>query len=136
MGIKTKIEQKAMDTQSALAAQAQAKYLKWLMNEEQCSYEEALAIVEGCTDPLEPEYMLGFKLSDPVVILAIFKQIGKKNRLAAAQNFAMGLSDEEKIIFWRDVFDEKNARQFKKKYKNEKKKKGIDDDPEDADQDP
>lgn len=136
MGIKTKIEQKAMDTQSALAAQAQAKYLKWLMNEEQCSYEEALAIVEGRTDPLEPEYMLGFKLSDPVVILAIFKQIGKKNRLAAAQNFAMGLSDEEKIIFWRDVFDEKNARQFKKKYKNEKKKKGIDDDPEDADQDP
>ena len=135
MGIKTKIEQKAMDTQSALAAQAQAKYLKWLMNEEQCSYEEALAIVEGRTDPLEPEYMLGFKLSDPVVILAIFKQIGKKNRLAAAQNFAMGLSDEEKIIFWGDVFDEKNARQFKKKYKDEKKKKGIDDDPEDADQD-
>lgn len=136
MGIKTKIEQKAMDTQSALAAQAQAKYLKWLMNEEQCSYEEALAIVEGRTDPLEPEYMLGFKLSDPVVIIAIFKQIGKKNRLAAAQNFAMGLSDEEKIIFWRDVFDEKNARQFKKKYKDEKKKKGIADDPEDADQDP
>ena len=136
MGIKTKIEQKAMDTQSALAAQAQAKYLKWLMNEEQCSYEEALAIVEGRTDPLEPEYMLGFKLSDPVVIIAIFKQIGKKNRLAAAQNFAMGLSDEERIIFWRDVFDEKNARQFKKKYKDEKKKKGIADDPEDADQDP
>lgn len=136
MGIKTKIEQKAMDTQSALAAQAQAKYLKWLMNEEQCSYEEALAIVEGRTDPLEPEYMLGFKLSDPVVIIAIFKQIGKKNRLAAAQNFAMGLSDEEKIIFWRDVFDEKNARQFKKKFKDEKKKKGIADDPEDADQDP
>lgn len=135
MGIKTKIEQKAMDTQSALAAQAQAKYLKWLMNEEQCSYEEALAIVEGRTDPLEPEYMLGFKLSDPVVIIAIFKQIGKKNRLAAAQNFAMGLSDEEKIIFWRDVFDEKNARQFKKKFKDEKKKKGIADDPEDADQD-
>lgn len=136
MGIKTKIEQKAMNTQSALAAQAQAKYLKWLMNEEKCSYEEALAIVEGRTDPLEPEYMLGFKLSDPVVIIAIFKQIGKKNRLAAAQNFAMGLSDEEKIIFWRDVFDEKNARQFKKKYKDEKKKKGIADDPEDADQDP
>lgn len=136
MGFRTKIEDKAMETQSLMAAQAQAKYLKWLMNEEQCSYEEALAIVEGRTDPLEPEYMLGFKLSDPVVILAIFKQIGKKNRLAAAQNFAMGLSDEEKIIFWRDVFDEKNAKQFKKKLKDEKKKKGIVDDPEDADQDP
>lgn len=135
MGFRTKIEDKAMETQSLMAAQAQAKYLKWLMNEEQCSYEEALAIVEGRTDPLEPDYMLGFKLSDPVVIIAIFKQIGKKNRLAAAQNFAMGLSDEEKIIFWRDVFDEKNAKQFKKKLKDEKKKKGIADDPEDADQD-
>ena len=136
MGFRTKIEDKAMETQSLMAAQAQAKYLKWLMNEEQCSYEEALAIVEGRTDPLEPDYMLGYKLSDPVVIIAIFKQIGKKNRLAAAQNFAMGLSDEEKIIFWRDVFDEKNAKQFKKKLKDEKKKKGIADDPEDADQDP
>ena len=133
MGFRTKIEDKAMETQSLMAAQAQAKYLKWLMNEEQCSYEEALAIVEGRTDPLEPDYMLGYKLSDPVVIIAIFKQIGKKNRLAAAQNFAMGLSDEEKIIFWRDVFDEKNAKQFKKKLKDEKKKKGIVDDPEDAD---
>ena len=52
MGIRTKIEQKAMDTQSILAAEAQAKYLKWLMNEEQCSYEEALAIVEGRTDQI------------------------------------------------------------------------------------
>jgi hypothetical protein len=136
MGFRTKIEDKAIETQSLMAAQAQAKYLKWLMNEEQCSYEEALAIVEGRTDPLEPDYMLGFKLSDPVVVIAIFKQIGKKNRLAAAQNFAMTLTDEEKIIFWRDVFDEKNAKQFKKKLKDEKKKKGIADDPEDADQDP
>ena len=135
MGIRTKIEQKAMDTQSILAAEAQAKYLKWLMNEEQCSYEEALAIVEGRTDPLEPEYMLGFKLSDPVVVIAIFKQLGKKNRIAAAKNFAAGLTDDEKIIFWRDVFDKENAKQFKKKLKEEKKKKGIEDDPEDPDQD-
>lgn len=135
MGIRTKIEEKAMNLQSTLAAQAQADYLKWLMNEEQCNYEEALAIVEGRTDPLEPEYMLGFKLSDPVVVIAIFKQLGKKNRLAAAQNFAMGLTDEEKIIFWRDVFDEKNAKQFKKKLKEEKKKNGIEDDAQDPDND-
>lgn len=133
MGVRNKIEEKAMETQQTLAAQAQMKYLSWLMKEESCDYEEALAIVQGRTDPLEPEYMLGYKLSDPVVVIAIFKQIGKKNRLAAARNFAATLTEEERILFWKDVFDEKNARQFKEKYKEEKKKHGVKDDPEDND---
>ncbi len=133
MGIRTKIENKAMETQQTLAAHAQMKYLNWLMKEEQCSYEEAIAIVQGRTDPLEPEYMLGFKLSDPVVMIAIFKQHGKDNRLSAARNFAATLTEEEKILFWNEVFDEKTAKQFKKKYKTEAKKKGFADDQEDLD---
>ena len=131
MGIRSKIENKAMETQQTLAAHAQMKYINWLMKEEQCSYEEAIAIVQGRTDPLEPGYMLGYKLSDPVVVIAIFKQAGKNNRLSAARNFAANLSEEERILFWNEVFDEKNAKQFKKSYKKEKKKHGI----EDADQD-
>ena len=136
MGIRSKIEDKAMDTQSILAAQAQAKYLSWLMKEEKCDYEEALAIVQGRTDPLEPEYMLGYKLADPVWMIAIFKQAGKSRRLQAAKNFAeQMLTDDEKIIFWRDVFDEKTCKKFKKEYKKAKKEKGIPDDPFDSDQD-
>lgn len=133
MGIKSKIEQKAMETQQILATQAQGKYLGWLMKEEQCDYEEAIAIVTGNTEPKEPEYMLGYKLSDPVWMIAIFKQGGKKNRIAAAHNFSELLSDEEKEIFWNEVFDEKTAKKFKKKLKEEKKKKGIDDVTEDSD---
>ena len=49
MGIRTKIENKAMETQQTLAAHAQMKYINWLMKEEQCSYEEAIAIVQGRT---------------------------------------------------------------------------------------
>ncbi len=128
MGLKNKIEQKAVDTQQTLAAQAQARYMNWLMKEEEIDYEEALAIVQGRTDPLEPEYMLGFKLSDPVVMIAIFKQPGKKNRINAAKNFADTLSPEEASIFWTTVFDEENAKAFKSKFKKEKRKKGIDDD--------
>ena len=135
MGLKSRIEEKALDVNQQLTAQAQMKYLSWLMNEEQIDYEEALAIVQGRTDPVEWEYMLGYKLSDPALLIALFKQPRKKNRINAAKNFAMTLTDEEKIIFWRDVFDEKNAKQFKKKLKDEKKKKGIEDDPEDPDQD-
>ncbi len=135
MGIKSKIEEKAIETQQTLAAHAQMKYLNWLMKEEECSYEEAIAIVQGLTDPREPEYMLGYKLSDPVVMIAIFKQHGKNNRLAAARNFAATLDEDERILFWNEVFDEKNAKQFKKKYKEEGKKKGLKDDPEAPDQD-
>ena len=130
MGIRTKIEEKAMDTQQMLAAQAQGKYISWLMKEEDCDYEEALAIVQGRTDPLEPKYMLGYKLSDPVWMIAIFKQHGKEKRLKAARNFSELLSDEERILFWNEVFDEKNAKAFKKKYKEEKKKQGVIDDTE------
>ena len=133
MGIKSRIEEKAMETQQTLAAHAQMKYIQWLMKEEECDYKEALAIVQGRTDPLEPEYMLGYKLADPIVMIAIFKQHGKNNRLSAARNFAATLTEEERILFWNEVFDEKNAKQFKKKYKEEGKKKGLKDDPEDAD---
>ena len=131
MGIRSKINDKAMDTQSMLAGQAQGKYLAWLMKEEDCSYEEALAIVQGRTDPLEPEYMLGYKLADPVWQIAIFKQHPKKNRIKAAHNFAELLSEEEKDLFWNEVFDEKNMKQFKKEYKKAKKKHGIKDDQDD-----
>ena len=136
MGIRSKIEDKAMDTQQILAAQAQAKYLSWLMKEESCSYEEALAIVQGRTDPLEPEYMLGYKLADPVWMIAIFKQHPKKNRIKAAHNFAELLTEEERILFWKEVFDEKTCKKFKKQYKKAKKEHGIDDLPDPTDQDP
>ena len=123
MGIKTRIEDRATKLQTDLAAQAQAKYLSWLMKEEECDYNEAIAIVQGLTDPLEPEYMLGFKLADPVLQLALFKQASKKSRKQAADNFAATLSDREKEIFFSEVFNEETGKAFKKKLKAEKKTK-------------
>ena len=125
MGIKARIEGRATQLQSDLAAQAQMKYIQWLMKEEECDYEMAIAIVMGNTDPLEPEYMLGFKLADPVVQIALFKQVSKKSRRQAAENFAATLSDQEKDLFWNEVFNEETGKQFKKAYKAEKKKKGV-----------
>lgn len=125
MGIKTRIEDRATQLQSDLAAQAQMKYISWLMKEEECDYEEAMAIVMGNTDPLEPEYMLGFKLADPVLQIALFKQISKKARKQAAENFAATLSDRERDLFFSEVFNEETGKQFKKAYKAEKKKKNV-----------
>lgn len=125
MGIKARVEDRATKLQMDLAAQAQYKYIQWLMKEESCDYDEAIAIVQGLTDPLEPEYMLGYKLADPVVQIALFKQISKKARRNAALNFADTLSDVEKQIFWSQVFNEETGKQFKKAYKVEKKKKNV-----------
>ena len=123
--IRNKIDDRALQLQQDLANQAQMKYIQWLMKEEECDYEMAIAIVMGNTDPLEPEYMLGYKLADPVLQIALFKQLSKKSRMQAAQNFAATLSEQEELIFWTEVFNPENAKQFKKAYKAEKKKKGV-----------
>lgn len=125
MGIKTKVEDRALQLQQDLAGQAQMKYIQWLMKEEECDYEMAIAIVMGNTDPLEPDYMLGYKLADPVLQIALFKQHPKKSRIQAAKNFAETLSDREKDLFWSEVFNEETAGKFKSEYRKEKKKKGV-----------
>lgn len=127
MKIRDKTEEKAEAMTIQLRYQAQAKFIKWLMKEEECDETEAWAIVEGRTDPLEHEYMLGFKLADPVLQIALFKQISKKSRIQAAKNFAETLSDEEREIFYGKVFNEDTAGKFKNAYKKEKKKRGISD---------
>ena len=123
MGIKSKIEDKAQETTDTLQFQAQARFIKWLMKEEDVDQETAWAIVEGRTDPPEYDYMLGFKLANPVLQLALFSQISKEKRKQAAENFAATLSDPERELFYSQVFDEKNAKKFKNALKKEKKKK-------------
>lgn len=122
MGIKSKIEDKAQETTDTLQFQAQARFIKWLMKEEDVDQETAWAIVEGRTDPPEYDYMLGFKLANPVLQLALFSQMSKEKRKQAAANFAATLSDPERELFYSEVFDEKNAKKFKDVMKKEKKK--------------
>ena len=122
MGIRRKIEEKALDKNAELTAVAQMRYISWLMKEEQIDYEEALAIVQGRTDPVEWEYILGYKLSDPALMIALFKQPIKAKRINAAKNFADTLEPEEAAIFWTQVFNEETGGQFKEEYKKEKKK--------------
>lgn len=130
MTIKTKVNEKAQTLTDKMAMQAQAKYIQWLMKEEECSYEMAMAIVEGRTEPMEYEYMLGYKLANPVVQLAMFKQHNKNARRQAAKNFAMTLSEEEKRIFYAEVFNEETGKKFKDEYKRTKGNEGCGDPPD------
>lgn len=123
MKIRDKTEAKAQQMTDTLQAQAQADYIKYVMEEEECDSEMAWAIVLGNTDPIEYEYMLGFKLANPILQLALFKQVSKKSRLQAAKNFEAQLSDPEREIFYSKVFNEETAGKFKKALKDEKRRK-------------
>lgn len=124
MTIKGKINDKAQDLTDTMAMQARAKFIDRIMKDEKCDYAMAMAIVEGRTDPIEYEYMLGYKLASPVVMLAIFKQRSKEKRRQAAENFAMTLSEPEKKIFYEQVFNEETGKKFKNEYKKQKDCKG------------
>lgn len=124
MSIKDKTEEKAQTVTDTLQVQAQSKFIKWVMKEEDVDYDTAWAICMGNTDPKEYEYMLGFKLANPVLQIALFKQLSKKARIQAAKNFAAGLSDEERDLFYGQIFNEETAAKFKTQYKAAKKNKG------------
>ena len=136
--VSEKMERKAQDLQARLAIEAQRRYVNWVIKDIQkeegikIDYDMAWAICTGQsidedTGKPEYEYMLGFKLADPVIQLALFKQRDKEARKQAAFNFAQGLSDEEKKMFYEQIFNEKTAESWKRVYKREKKnaKKGI-----------
>ena len=129
---KGNIEEKATNLQFNLASKAQMRYIHWLAKEEDCELDEAWAIVQGRTDPLEPEYMLGYKLEDPVLLMALFGQLKKENRIQAAKNFAATLTDPEREMFYEKIFNEETGQAFKDALKKAKKKgkkkkgKGLD----------
>lgn len=136
--VSRKMEERAQLLQQTLATQAQARFVKWVIKnvkEEEgidIDYDTAWAICNGQTIDEETgkpeyEYMIGFKMADPVLQIALFKQRKKEARRQAAYNFAQGLSEEEKKMFYEKIFNENTATSWKKTYNEEKKKakKGI-----------
>lgn len=122
--IKEGMELKAMNLQSTMASRAQLKFVHWLAKEDKISIDEAWDQCLGNSDPVNPNHTLGYKLADPVVQLALFGQLKKANRIQAAKNFSMSLSDEERELFYSKVFNEETGQKFKDALKNGKSRKG------------
>lgn len=126
MGLKVKIEDKALTVAQDLAMQAQVRFVAKMAKDEGVEYE---VMWEVCTGGREYEdaakFTLGFKLADPAWMIAMFKQPSKKRRRQAAENFSQGLSADEAEIFWTEVFNAETGKRFREEYKNEKKKNGV-----------
>lgn len=123
MKIREGVNERAEALTNQLQVQAQAKYIEWLMKEEECDRDMAWAIVEGRTDdPEDLKYQLGFKMANPVLCIALFKQRNEESRRQAARNFAMQLDDREKEYFFSEVFDMETASGWEEVWKAEEKK--------------
>ena len=120
-----KIADKAMEVSDTLDAQARAKYIQQVMEWEECDYEEAYYLCIGRTDPKEPKYTLGYKMSSPVWAMAMFGQLRKKKREQARENFKQLLDPDELELFEKELDADAATEEFKHKYKEEKKNKGV-----------
>lgn len=119
--IRNIVTQKAEDARNTLAGEAQMRFIRQVMEWEEVDFTTAQAICLGNTDPVEWEYTLGYKMSDPVFQMAMNGQVRKKARDQARENFKKTLTPEELEIFVRDVETMNLKQMLKKEMKRAKK---------------
>jgi len=102
-------------------AMARSRFIEWVMKEEDCDYETAYALCTRRTDPVEPEYSLGYKMASPVYQVAMNAQVRRSKREQAIENFKQMLEPDELEIFERDVL----TKDTRKMWKEEKKKQKV-----------
>lgn len=102
-------------------AMARSRFIQWVMEEEDCDYETAYALCTRHTDPVEPEYSLGYKMSSPVYQAAMNAQVRRSAREQAIENFKQMLEPDELEIFEREVI----TKDTRKMWMEEKKKQKV-----------
>lgn len=119
---RTKIEDRVMKTADQATIKGQTDFIYKVMNWENVSFEEAQMICHGQTDPPMWEYTLGYKMADPIWMLGMTVQRGKKARAKAVENFRKMLTPEELELFDKEVNPDGK---LKKQMDEEKRKNHI-----------
>lgn len=114
--------EKAWEMHDHLQGEAQMRFIQYVMKEEDVDFEMAAAICTGRTDPKEPEYTLGYKLADPMGMMAMNMQLGKKARAQAVENFEATLDEDELKLFREQVATKSTREMFRDALKRKKKK--------------
>lgn len=84
-----------------------------VMQWEGCDWETAVSMCDRTSDPVRPDYSLGFKLADPMIQLALWGQPGRKARRKAAEDFETTLEPDELALFREQVQTMKAGQMFK-----------------------
>lgn len=121
MKVTQTLKNKIWEGIDASDAMARSRFIEWVMKEEDCDYETAYALCTRHTDPVEPEYSLGYKMASPVYQVAMNGQVRRAKREQAIENFKQMLEPDELEIFERDVL----TKDTRKMWKEEKKKQKV-----------
>lgn len=114
-------EIKALDLTAELRTKAQAKYIKKMAKEVGIDYHIMLLRCQQPTDPDDFYFSLGYKMANPVYMIAMNLQ-KKENRAKAIENFKKELCPEELKIFESEVQTDSMRTNFKKEIKSKTKK--------------
>lgn len=114
-------EERAWELHDRLQSEAQTKFIYQVMEDEDVDWTVARAICLGRTDPKEPEYTLGYKLADPMIMMAMFSQPGRKARQQAIENFEKDLDEDELRLFREQVLTMNTRDRFRSALKSRKK---------------
>lgn len=96
---KESIEDRARELRQKMRADAEYKFILKVQGWENCTYQEAVDLCTGKSPVRNPEYMLGFALSDPIMLQAMYMQFRKKDREAAKENFRSMLDEDVRELF-------------------------------------
>lgn len=111
------IEDRARDMRDRLRADAQYRYLQKVMAWEGVDYGTAIDICTGKSPERHPEHILGYRLSDPVMLEALYLSPTRKSRAKAAEVFKETLDPDCLELF------ETNYNRLGKAFKKENKER-------------
>ena len=114
------METLATDLDVKTSMEAQARFIKWVMKEENTDWNTAFCMCTEGSGLEQPEYTLGYKLANPVLNLAMFVQPSKKKRSNAIDNFKETLNDRELYLFETEVLPRKVGKVFMDQLKSKK----------------
>lgn len=100
--IKERIEDRAREVRQTMAFQAQGQFIAKVQKWEKCTWDEAVELCSGKSPERHPEYILGYKMADPVLMEAMYLQVPRKNRESARMYFRETLDPDCLEIFDRD----------------------------------
>lgn len=118
---------KITEKQAEMAAKSRAKFLHFVMEQENCDLDHARDLCLGRTDPIDFGYTLGWKIEDPLVQHGMWSRTSTSGiREKFIRHFREGLTPEEDALFVEYYLkDNVGERRYQRKFKKEKKKKGI-----------
>lgn len=92
-------ENAARELRQKLQFKAEDKFIKKVMKWEKCTRSEAIDYCIGKSPVRHPEYILGYRMSDPVLMQAMYCQIKKENRDKVKADFRATLDPDCRELF-------------------------------------